>query len=100
MKIYQIYNFCNVLSEFESQTEMLLGDNRHNNLTLPAERGARPCSPLVVITTMSTMNDVHQFRVRTPSFLISADNNMPVQVRMLVVMVVVVTTLRLDTIFR
>ena len=28
---------------------------------------------------MSTMNDVHQFRVRTPSFLISAD--VPVQVR-------------------
>ena len=52
------------------------------------------------------MNDVHQFRVRTPSFLISADNNMPVQVRMVVmvvvvvVVVVVVTTLRLDTIFR
>ena len=47
------------------------------------------------------MNDVHQFRVRTPSFLISADNNMPVQVRMVVmVVVVVVTTLRLETIFR
>ena len=30
-------------------------------------------------TKMSTMNDVHQFRVRTPSFLISAD--VPVQVR-------------------
>ena len=34
---------------------------------------------------MSTMNDVHQFRVRTPSFLISADNNLPVQVRLVVV---------------
>ena len=46
---------------------------------------------------MSTMNDVHQFRVRTPSFLISADN-LPVQVR--IMMEMVIRTLRLDIIFR
>ena len=69
----------------------LLSDNHHNNLCLSVEREVA-----VVNTTMSTMNDVHQFRVRTPSFLISADN-LPVQVR---IMVVVVTTLRLDIISR
>ena len=84
-----------MLCESAGPTKMLLGDNHHNNLTLSAEREVT-----LVNTTMSTMNDVHQFRVRTPSFLISADN-LPVQVRMMVVvMVVVVTTLRLDIIFR
>ena len=58
---------------------MLLSDE-HHNISLSGEREVS-----VVNTTMSTMNDVHQFRVRTPSFLISADN-LPVQVRRMLMM--------------
>ena len=68
------------MCECAGPTKMLLSDNHHNNLTLSVEREVT-----VVNTTMSTMNDVHQFRVRTPSFLISADN-LPVQVRRMLMM--------------
>ena len=86
MNEYQIYNFCTAQC-FVNVRDRLNVAKRQPSQQFHSPSGERSSRVVTspVSTTMSTMNDVHQFRVRTPSFLISADNNLPVQVRLVVV---------------